>query len=332
METPTRNWAADVGLKTGYGLANYTSVYDGRVWHGHNGGVMGGLTDMAYLPDSGVGYFISINSGNGKALYETGKAVRDYLTIDIPPEPMPKTAALPKDAAAYAGWYRLASNRNGFMEGIYRLLSLSLVRVKDGALLVRGLGGLHQTSLPVSGPLLRRDNSPVATAALLPQQPEGRFIQFDMGATMQQLPAWLAWLELVLTAWFVLAAASVVLYAPFWLIWGIWKKHRRPHERWLKLWPLIAVVALAADSAISVLVGEDSLERLGNFTAWSAGMWVSSVLFAFACIAALISALLARPQQVRRFVRGYALAVAIPLVIAAAYLTWWGYVGVPLWM
>ncbi len=51
METPTRTWAAQQGLKAGYGLSNYTSIQDGFVYHGHNGGVDGGLTDMSYLPE-----------------------------------------------------------------------------------------------------------------------------------------------------------------------------------------------------------------------------------------------------------------------------------------
>lgn len=67
MEVPTRTWAAKEGLKTGYGLSNYWSIYQGFVYHGHNGGVEGGLTEMAYLPDYGVGYFYGINSGNGDA-------------------------------------------------------------------------------------------------------------------------------------------------------------------------------------------------------------------------------------------------------------------------
>ena len=51
MEVPTRTWAAQQGLKTGYGMSNYWSIHEGFVYHGHNGGVEGGLTEMAYLPD-----------------------------------------------------------------------------------------------------------------------------------------------------------------------------------------------------------------------------------------------------------------------------------------
>ena len=44
MEIPTSTWAAKESLKTGYGLSNYWTVEDGFVYHGHDGGVDGGLT------------------------------------------------------------------------------------------------------------------------------------------------------------------------------------------------------------------------------------------------------------------------------------------------
>ena len=76
MEVPTSTWAAQEGLKTGYGLSNYWSINEGFVYHGHDGGVDGGLTEMAYMPDYGVGYFYSINSGNGDAFQKIGKTIR----------------------------------------------------------------------------------------------------------------------------------------------------------------------------------------------------------------------------------------------------------------
>ena len=80
MEIPQSTWAAKDGMKAGYGLSNYWSVEDGFVYHGHNGGVEGGLTEMAYMPDHNVGYFFSINSGNGDAFDKIAKAIRAYIT------------------------------------------------------------------------------------------------------------------------------------------------------------------------------------------------------------------------------------------------------------
>ena len=50
------------------------------LYHGHDGGVEGGLTEMAYMADYNVGYFFSINSGNGDAFGKVAKAIRTYIT------------------------------------------------------------------------------------------------------------------------------------------------------------------------------------------------------------------------------------------------------------
>ena len=50
----------------------------------------------------------------------------------------------------------------------------------------------------------------------------------------------------------------------------------------MRWWPLIAVFSLVAFVVIFILCGEDLIERLGNFTVWSAALWVVSLLFGLA--------------------------------------------------
>ncbi len=111
METPTRTWEAQEGLKSGYGLSNYIFVDDGFVYHGHGGAVNGGLTEMSYMPEFGVGYFYSINAGNGGAFGKIGDAIRAYITRGLTRPPLPAAAQLPANAQQYAGWYEPASPR-----------------------------------------------------------------------------------------------------------------------------------------------------------------------------------------------------------------------------
>ena len=143
IETPTRTWEAQQGLKAGYGLSNYTSIHDGFVYHGHNGGVEGGLTDMSYLPEYGVGYFYSINSGNGGAFSKIGDAIRAYITRGLIKPPVPAAAPLPADAEQYAGWYEPDSPRNGFMNFIERL-GLHRVHFDHGNLVLSNSDRHHQ--------------------------------------------------------------------------------------------------------------------------------------------------------------------------------------------
>ena len=125
MEVPDSTWAAKDGLKFGYGLSNYSTAAEGFVYHGHDGGVEGGLTELSYLTDQGVGYFFSINSGNGDAFDKIGNAIRAYMTRNLAKPPLPPETALPANASDYAGWYEPDSPRVELFRFLERLMGLS---------------------------------------------------------------------------------------------------------------------------------------------------------------------------------------------------------------
>jgi CubicO group peptidase (beta-lactamase class C family) len=334
METPTRTWEAQQGLKAGYALSNYTSIHDGFLYRGHNGGVEGGLTDMSYMPEYGVGYFYSINAGNGGAFDKIGDAIRAYITRGLTKPPVPAAAPLPSDAEQYAGWYQPDSSRSGFMTFIERL-GVHRVHFERGNLVLTNLiATINDTFVPVSGEqfryLSKKDPpEPVATAALIRPNAEGRFV--FIGGTWKQIPTWFAMAELALLAWFLLAFVAIALYAPFWLIGGLIQKRRRPAERAIRLWPLIATLSLAASLGIMTLAGSDAITRLGNLTPWSFGLYLCTLIFAIASLASAGALWLARKRPVRKGVRRFSIGVTAALLIATAYLAWWGIIGIRLW-
>src|SRR5581483_3735311 len=122
MEIPQSTWAGKEGLKAGYGLSNYWRFHDGFAYHGHNGGVEGGLTDMSYMPGFGVGYFYSINSANGDAFEKIGNAIRAYLTVKLQKPELPPAGPMPANAQDYAGWYEPDSPRVELGHFIERIL------------------------------------------------------------------------------------------------------------------------------------------------------------------------------------------------------------------
>jgi hypothetical protein len=336
MEIPASTWAAKEGMRSGYGLSNYWSLHEGFVYHGHNGGVNGGLTEMAYLPECGVGYFYSINSGNGDAFARIGKAIRAYVTSRLQKPPVPPAAPLPPGTGDYAGWYQPDSPRMELTHFIERLAGLSTVRFKDGKLLITSLGGWNETFIPVAGVQFRyvpkKDPAePVATLELLAPNGEGRFIEAGMMTTMKRVPAWLAILEIVLTAFVLLSLVSIVIYAPFWVLGGLSKKRRRPAERGMRFWPLVAVLSLVGIVVVIILSGADAISRLGNLTAWSAALFLFTLAFAIATVASAIAWLRAPVEGVRRSVRTYSLLVVSALLIATVYLAYWGFIGLRTW-
>jgi CubicO group peptidase (beta-lactamase class C family)/uncharacterized membrane protein YozB (DUF420 family) len=334
METPTRTWEAQQGLKAGYGLSNYTSVQDGFVYHGHDGGVDGGLTDMSYLPEYGVGYFYSINAGNGAAFEKIDDAIRAYLTRSLQRPPVPAASTLPANAQEYAGWYQFDSPRHQFMHFLDRW-GLQRVHFKDGRLIFTNLiGTVNQFYVPVYGEQFRYlpdkgPAEPIATAMLLTPNAEGHFI--FLGATWKRIPTWFALTELTLYAFFLLAAVSILLYAPFWCFGGLIKKRRRPAERAMRLWPLLAVLCLIAFFVLFIAAQGDAIARLGNLTVWSLGITVTTLLFAAATMASVVSLWQARKKEIRKSVRWFSTAVTVALLIVVLYLAYWGVICVRTW-
>ncbi len=70
---------------------------------------------------------------------------------------------------------------------------------------------------------------------------------------------------------------SIVLYAPFWIFGGLIKRRRRPAERAMRLWPLVAVLSLLAFVGIFMLCSDDLIDRLGNQTVWSEALFLCTV-------------------------------------------------------
>ena len=336
MEIPTRTWAAQQGLKMGYGLSNYWSIHEGFVYHGHNGGVAGGITEMAYMPDYGAGYFYSINAANGEAFGKIGKTIRAYVTRNLQKPEVPAPAPLAANAATYAGWYEPDSPRVEMMYFLERLMGINRLRVGDGKLLLSGLGEKNQALVPVTATQFRfvpKNDAPEPVASVEPLIPndEGQFLQVSGGmSTLKRIPAWLAWLEIFLTAWFALAVIAVLVYAPFWVLGGLSKKRRRPAERGVRWWPLIAVLSLLAAVLIFAVSGDDLLNRMGNLTVWSAAFFLGTIAYGIACLAAVIG-LMRASKEVRKGVYWFAVAVILPLFIAALYLTYWGVIGLRPW-
>ena len=98
----------------------------------------------------------------------------------------------------------------------------------------------------------------------------------------------------------------------------------------MRVWPLTAVLSLAAVAAIFVAAGEDIIQRLGNLTGWSAAIFLCTVLYAVASVISA-AAVFRASKEARPTVRRYSIAVVAGLLIAAFYLAYWGIIGLRTW-
>lgn len=330
METPTSSLAAQAGLPTGYGLHNYSSLDDrGFLWHGHDGGLEGGLSRLYYLPEAGVGYFFSMNSDRTEAYRAIQKLLRAYLTKDLPRPPFPAVPALaPAVAAAYTGWYLPCSPRRKDM-AFLDVLAVTRLHFQEGKLLLSPALGSARTFVPVTERQFRLAKDPLATMVLLPAGPEGLRFQEGWDAS-RRIPAPLAWVILAMAALLLTAFLSSVLFALVWVPRLAFRRMKAVRHLSLRAWPLAASLTLLA-VVLMFSLDQNPLTHLGTLSAVSLGFCLLTVFFAFASGMGLVQAQRTPRAEVNLGVWIQALLASGAFTVLAIFLAWQGVVGIRTW-
>jgi CubicO group peptidase (beta-lactamase class C family) len=326
------------GLTVGYGLHIARYVDSGFVWTGHDGGVDGGLTNMAYLPEHGVGFSFSINAGSGTAFQKISRLVRDYLTRDIPRPTPPPVAAMPDETGErYAGWYRPDNPRVQIMHFWTRLLGLTHVAADDSGMVLDPVLGKPSRYLPVTATTLREPTEPVATLALVDDSPDDRPIAMEqMGYllpnSLVRVATPVAWLEIALTAAWIVGIVLTVLVMLV-AVGRFLFRRRRPASPTRTLWR----VAIATTLALLLAVGglamavQGGVVETGRPTIYSVGSFVLLLLFGALALVGVLLSLRRRPAGEGRFSPWAARVVLALNLVAAAYLAYWGLIGWRMW-
>jgi len=139
---------------------------------------------MAYMPDYGVGYFYSVNTGNEDAFDKIGKAIRAYITRNLALPALPPEAPLPAHATDYAGWYEYDASRTEVTRFLDRLAVppgfASRTANSHSTIWEDGTTRLFRSQARNSD-MYRgkktRCRVPVATIELLTPNEEGRFVE-----------------------------------------------------------------------------------------------------------------------------------------------------------
>jgi CubicO group peptidase (beta-lactamase class C family) len=330
METPETLPSAQLGMVTGYGLYNYTTCEGAFVFHGHNGGVMGGLTEMAYLPDYGRGYAVMINSGNEKALIEIGKLVRQYVIRDLTPPPLPPAAPVPAGLEQhYAGYYQAISPRVQMFYALERLLNIKRLVFTTNGLSMTTFDLHHEPWVPMTGRLFRKENQSQATLALLPDANGETLIQNGFG-TFKQVSALRVWGQ---RAGFGLIALLMLSSPLFALVWGarmLLGKLRNAGPLSVRVLPLASTLSLGAFLFLFWKNSRD-LDVLGVPSLVSVGIMLSSLAFALAAAASLCVVYRERHAAMNRLAYWHSVLVAVAVAANATYLGYWGLIGLRLW-
>lgn len=336
MERPSTTFAAREGVTAGYGLHNYATIHEGRAWHGHNGGVKGGLTEFAYLPEAGVGYVVMLNSMSGRALGEIGQAIRWHLTRSLPapapPPGVPVSATLARD---YRGWYEYDDPRLELTRFFLRFLSIAEVELDANSLRFWfPFSRRHETWTAIGERTFRLHDAPVATLALVPESSDGTFIQTTAqgGYTWRRIPGWRVALQFGLLALAALLLLTTLVFAFVWAPRAFLGRLRAAGSLSVRVLPLLGTVCILALSAIVTTTGMiEGLERYGRITPWSASIFVLTSILPLLAVAGIVQAVRHRHACGNRIAWWHAFGTSLALALVAAYLAWHGIIGLRTW-
>jgi CubicO group peptidase (beta-lactamase class C family) len=330
MEEPTSTYAAREGLKYGYGLSNY-SIVRARIFHGHKGGVGGGLTNVEYLPKEGFGYVVMINSGNFSALEQIGGAIRSYMNRTMPKPVLPPVAkGDPQLVKEYAGWYEPISPRAEFTRALIRISGLMKLSSNQAGLSIRPFIGFGKDYVPVTDRFFRQPAQGAPILALIADHSEGTLVELG-GQTFRRIPAWLPWTEVLLAAAVSLLTLSSLVFALVWI-----PRRYLGHMESAECISVRAMPALAALWGVCWVLtfrdtAPDVINRLGNITPWSVGTFVYGLAFAVFSVLGLVLAVRFRKRNIYWLAWWHAFAASLIFTIAAIYLTYWGIIGWRSW-
>jgi len=330
METTESLPSSKLGKVAGYGLYNTATLEGAFVFRGHNGGVLGGLTEMAYLPDQGRGYVVMINSGNGRTLARIGKLVRQYVIRDLAPPLLPPVVSAPAELQRhYAGYYQGISPRIQMFYALERLLNIKRLVFTPNGLLITTLGGHHDRDVPMTDRLFRTDYQSAATLALLPDVGGEILIESGTG-TYKQLSALQVWGEWV---GFGLIAVLMLSSPLFALVWGGRKllgKLPNAGPLSVRAMPLLSTLSMGAFLGLFYF-NRENLWTLGVPSLVTMGIMLSSLVFALTAAASVFVVYRERRATMNRVAYWHSVLVAVAVAADAIYLGYWGLIGLRLW-
>ncbi|MBT8070894.1 MAG: beta-lactamase family protein [Gammaproteobacteria bacterium] len=331
METPVSTSAARAGQQSGYGLNNYSSSHKQWVYREHGGGVNGGLTELAYLPEAGLGHAIMINSDNGSAFLEISRLIRDYETRPQKKKEISGKFKVSPDARAIEGLYYPINPRQQVGYFLERVMAVQKLWF-EGARLARKdlLGDDVRYYLPVSDTLYQSAETGLISLTRTTDPLAGKVVHAN-NRVLKPVSPLVVYSQLgILLLWGLFIATSLIFF-PVWLVWRMRGKIPPGPAIRIRLWPLLASVSVVAIVGLFMLGMNDVFVRLGSPTAFSIGIMVASLAYAVFVVMGIHTAYWHRNTAMNRGAWWHSSLASLVHVIVLFYLLYHGVIGLRTW-
>jgi hypothetical protein len=275
-----------------------------------------------------------INAGSSAAFGDISDLIRNYQTRDLEQAEVPD-AVPPADAAiGIEGLYHSINPRQQLTYFLDRSLGIERLWFEDGELRRKPLlGGEVLEYRPAGGGRFR---SPDTGRIVLVQtvDPLAGPVVHAGGRVLKPVSSLVAYAQLVIG---VLWLVSIVTSFLYFLVWGVrrWrgKVPAGPGIR-IRVWPLLAsasVVAFIVLFAIGMSSTSQLFETLGRPTVTSVAIMLATLAFAAFALLGVFTAFRERRAEMNRFNYWYCSITSSLHLLVAAYLAWFGIIGIQTW-
>ncbi len=326
MEHPRTSLASDAGLHTGYGSAFAASTIEGFPMLGHGGGIDGFQSRFAYSTSRDVGFVVLLNSTHtAQAMARISQLAVRYLKADVEPPAKPRARVPAEVLKGYAGYYHPANPRNQAAAFLEWLATGTTVTATAEGLRLDPVFGDPADLIPVSTSLFRSDADADATRVFTTDD-AGTMVLTGGFVYAERRPRW----QVEMIRWPVLLA-FVIAFTPLVMLipWVVHAKQAAPSGFW---WTK-STLLLASGAVLLIVVGimNGSDRSLGTQNAWTAAIFVGSILLPAVAIMSLLFTLDAWRRGAGPWLRAYAITVSVCALVLSAYLSAWGLLAFRSW-
>lgn len=331
MEISATTLGFALGVEGGYGLANYTSGYKNRnvAFRGHNGGVIGGMSELAYVRELGSGYVVMINSGNGAALAQISDLMRGYILKDVPLTE-PQRLPLPEQFKSMDGYYKPLNHRVEMMAFLFDVFTVTKIW-SDGEVLHRKplFASWISNDYAVNERTLVDAWHGLPAIAVVEDPLAGPALQVN-SALYKRVPTWTIFAQLALLL--SMLAMTLIGFVAL-LVWCYRRfavKTSTDGRLWMRLWPLISTVLLVAFLLMLASAGA-LLKYVGTVSPVSIAILLLSLSYPIAVLLGTFELVRKKNRSPKNLPYWYASAFALVHLLIVGYLVSYGVVGIRTW-
>ncbi|MGB0495257.1 MAG: serine hydrolase domain-containing protein [Kangiellaceae bacterium] len=331
MERAETTNASKAGQQTGYGLNNYSSPHKSWVYREHNGGVNGGLTELAYLPSAKVGHAIMINSGNGEAFGKISDLIRDYETRNLEPLDISNEAVITDEHKQIEGFYFPINPRQQMGYFLERIANMEKFYF-DGNTLVRTgvLGGNPAKYIPQSATLYRSGKTGLVSLSVANDPLVGKVIHAN-NRVLQPISSGFVYAQISTAFIWVFFIVSSFLYV---LIWGIRKLNKSiPSGATIRIrmWPLFAGICIFLVLILFSVGASEPFINFGKPSFISVSIMLLTIAFALFSVMGVYTAFKERRSPMNQVNYWYCSLGSLVNLIVTVYFLWFGVIGLMTW-